>query len=318
MAVSFSPDAKTITSVSLFGIVMQGAISDGERKIRFNTGWACNAACFSPDGKFLALACDSSHEVRIWDNSPSPPKVMAKPRLVLKGHKKDVHCLAYSIDGNLLASGDADGTTKVWNSQTGKEVASSKTLNGAVFAIAFSPDGATVASAGEGPSIVLNQIQDNSSTTIVAHPKAAMISALAYSPDGTILASSASDFDFEKDEGCQVELWNTSTNKHRSVLAPKNPFTYVASLAFSPDSSCLAISGVIHTVTKPSPNTYIYRDLGNIQVWNVKTQTLASHLVKRHCDPFTSLIYAADGTTLAAGCGDCNIYMWSLNTKSAE
>jgi len=64
----------------------------------------------------------------------------------LTGHTTAVFGVAFSPDGQTLASGCYDKTIKLWNLATGKEL---RTLNGHtdyVDSVAFSPDGQTLAS----------------------------------------------------------------------------------------------------------------------------------------------------------------------------
>lgn len=95
-------------------------------------------------------------------------------------------------------------------------------------------------------------------------------------------------------------------------LSSQNAFQFHSSLAFSPNGRTLATAGVIETVTQKSPNFLEYRHLGEIQLFSVDSGVVESHLIRRHPDPFTSLLFSKDGQTLAAGCGDCGIYLWQI------
>ena len=71
----------------------------------------------------------------------------------LTGHTDSVRSVAFSPDGQTLASGNFDGSLKLWNLARGKEV---RTLTGHtsyVYSVAFSPDGQTLASGSRDKTI---------------------------------------------------------------------------------------------------------------------------------------------------------------------
>jgi WD40 repeat protein len=70
---------------------------------------------------------------------------LAQVRLTLKGHTLALASIAYSPDGKFVATGSYDGTAKVWDTDTGKEVITLNGHTGTVEAVAFSRDGKTLA-----------------------------------------------------------------------------------------------------------------------------------------------------------------------------
>ncbi|RKU22168.1 hypothetical protein C6503_04165 [Candidatus Poribacteria bacterium] len=69
-----------------------------------------------------------------------------------EGHRSNVFSIAYSPDGTLLASGSHDGTVRLWNVATGRNVATFKGA-GEVLSVAFSPEG-TIVAAGTSSGVV--------------------------------------------------------------------------------------------------------------------------------------------------------------------
>src|SRR5262249_45653184 len=63
------------------------------------------------------------------------------------GHTQAVFAVAYSPDGNTLASGSADGTVRLWNPNTGLIIATLEGHTGSVLSVAYSPNGKVLASA---------------------------------------------------------------------------------------------------------------------------------------------------------------------------
>jgi WD40 repeat protein len=66
----------------------------------------------------------------------------------LSGHTDDVFTLAFSPDGQTLASGSWDGTIRLWDVATGRAIGQGMVAGTTVNSIAFSPDGQTLASDG--------------------------------------------------------------------------------------------------------------------------------------------------------------------------
>jgi WD40 repeat protein len=101
---------------------------------------------FSPDGRALALAQGATVVLL----EPATGRVWR-----LAGHTGDVHALAFSADGRLLASGGADRTSRLWDPATG---AALRVLQGhadRVRDLAFSADGARLASGAQDGTLRL-------------------------------------------------------------------------------------------------------------------------------------------------------------------
>ena len=96
------------------------------------------APIFSPDGNRLLTADGQSGSARLFDAQTS------KPLQSLGGHRGPVTALAFSLDGQRIATASMDGNIKLWDAATASELASFA-ASGAVTALSFNKDGSLLA-----------------------------------------------------------------------------------------------------------------------------------------------------------------------------
>jgi WD40 repeat protein len=94
---------------------------------------------FSADGQLLAAA--------FWDGTVRVWEIKSKKLLHTFRHRDRVACVAFHPNGRQLASGSCDNTAKVWDLGTGQELETLRGHIGYVMAIAYSGDGALLATA---------------------------------------------------------------------------------------------------------------------------------------------------------------------------
>jgi WD40 repeat protein len=105
-----------------------------------------------------------------------------------------------------------------------------------IFAVAFSPDGATVACSGNHMIHLLEAASGAVLRSLRHHT--AWIYSVAFSPDGQILASSGAD--------CTVCLWNVASGALRATLRGHRETVY--KVAFTPDGTALVSSSFDGTI----------------------------------------------------------------------
>ncbi|MEG4048557.1 AAA-like domain-containing protein, partial [Microcoleus sp. Pol17_C1] len=210
-----------------------------------------------------------------------------KERSSLEGHRSSVISVAWSPDGNTLASASGDNTIKLWNVQTQTEL---KTLTGhssSVISVAWSPDGKTLASASDDKTIKLWNLQTQKElTTLAGHSDS--VWSIAFSPDGKTLASASGDN--------TIKLWNLESQKPITTLTGHS--NLVNSVAFSPNGKTLASASGDKT----------------IKLWNVQTQKELKTLTG-HSNLVWRVAFSPDGKTLASASGDKTIKLWNLQTQ---
>src|SRR5207249_594685 len=130
--------------------------------------------------------------------------------LSLKGHDERrisqqfglIRTLAWSPDGTHLASGGLDGTAKVWDVASGREVFAFPADRGAVWSVAWSPDGTRLAAGGQDGTIrVVEGLKHTPKVHVFkAHKPLRLgtagahgVRTLAWSPQGDRLASGGPD-----------------------------------------------------------------------------------------------------------------------------
>src|SRR4051794_23825980 len=202
-AVAFSPDGSAIAGLGTgfdgapFGVVTLWALEAGKGRPLVREGGKLDAIAFSPDGLTLAVASGDSRAVTLWDLATG------RERARLPDHRGPIWSVAFSPDGKLLAAatgkvpamsepaGDGQvGEIRLWD-LSGRKPRPHTSLVGhgyGIVAVAFSPDGSTLASGGFDRSVKLWDIAARREwATLEGHE--GWVAAVAFSPGGTALAT---------------------------------------------------------------------------------------------------------------------------------
>jgi WD40 repeat protein len=158
--------------------------------------------------------------------------------------------------------------------------------DGSVTAVAFSPDGKTVASGSWDKMIRLwDAATGEERQNLEGHDN--RVTAVAFSPDGKTVASGSHDK--------TIRLWDAATGEERQKLEGHDG--WVTAVAFSPDGK---------TVASGSDDTMI-------RLWDAATGEERQKL-EGHDGSVTAVAFSPDGKTVASGSEDKTIRLWDAVT----
>lgn len=221
-SLAISPDGETLVSGSWDDCIKIWNLRSGQLTRTINAyADDVKAVAISPDGQTVAAGTYSG-VIKLWNLKTGKQVGQFK-------HSGPVTSLAISLDKR-LASGSRNGKIKIWELESGWEL----TIDGhkkAVWAIAFSPDGHTLASGSHDRTVKLWQVETNKLiSTFERHSNA--VYSVAFSPDGQKIASGSYDR--------QIRLWQVETEKLLETFAGHGKAVW--SLEFTPDGQKL-VSG---------------------------------------------------------------------------
>lgn len=291
-SVAFSPDGQTIISGG-DDTIRLWSLSTGEaiRTLKGHAGsWlelAVTSVSVSPNGEFIASG-GSDNTIRIWNLTDFLRSDGGRTR-TLTGHSqsgwlaKGVRSVAFSYDGQILASGGGDKVIKLWDTATWKEISSLTGHSDAIQAIAFSPVQRTLISAASS-TIKLWKLDSGDEITFTASDSPWSVS---FDANGQFIVSGNL-------QGT-LTLWSLSTGQEVSHFSAHTRLSTVNSITFSPNGRFFATGSSDKTV----------------KLWNTTTRDLISTFTG-HSEPVNCLAFSPDGAVLASGGVDKTVRLWEI------
>jgi WD40 repeat protein/tRNA A-37 threonylcarbamoyl transferase component Bud32 len=236
-----------------------------------------------PDGLRLA-SWGVGEDIKFWDAATGRAAGLLKGHSegFDEGHAALVRHAAFSPDGRLLASGDADGVVKVWDAGRSAWLRDLKGHTDSVLWVAFSPDGKRLATASADETVKVWDVESGAELrTFAGHSD--RVQCVAFAPDGRLLASAGDDR--------IVRLWDPQTG--RETLRLEGHEEFVNALAFSPDGIRLASAAEDSTA----------------RVWDLATGKEV-HKLPGHRGGVRAVAFSPDGTRLATAGWEGRVKVW--------
>lgn len=288
-SLAISPDARTIAGSCWDGTLRLWDLESGKERIKIPAiqGWVTHVF-FTPDSKAFATGGgNNAHAVLLWDT------VTGNQIEPFPGHTSPVSSVSFAPDGQTMATSSwlrGDSVVRLWDPRNGRPLRSLEVQNGGgVFAVAFSPDGNSLAAclwSGDKKVRVWDVRTGRERHALSGHGHQAGCTSVAYSPDGKRLATG--------DNEGRLCIWNMEAGKLiREILGTREASQ--RRLLFTRDGRYLLAA---------ADGVHVY-DADNGQII---------------CEPFQSkseiesLALSGDGRLLATADGG-SVRLWELATR---
>lgn len=216
-------------------------------------------------------------------------------RAILRGHTDTINRMAWSPDGQYLASPSDDNTIRIWNVEPEVCIAVLEGHEGSVYSVDWSPDGQKVASASSDNTVKIWDVnklltkKHRKPQTLFGH--VSFIRDVRWSNDGQKIATGSGD--------CTVRVWDAVSGKLLKTLEEpdRGEDYWISCVEWAPDDLHLAYGD----------------DSGVITIRDVNQWTTFRTL-KGHTNYVISLAWSPDGQMITSGSSDKTIRLWDIKT----
>lgn len=313
LSAAWSPDGKTLAA----GAPTSTLLFDPEGKLIRTLGIQGAALAWTPDSKFIATASPAGAQNTIWDAasgtaaktisalsyliafSPDGRKLIGGDYTAFTdydiatgkaGHNFEIAGVMPPLwwSGRPLVTGIGGDTLSLWDHVSGKLLRKLAGHRGAISAVAWTPDGKTIASAGHDKTVRLWESSSGKLLKTFEQHQAAVL-AVAFSPDGKTVASGGADK--------LVLIWDPATGEVKQTL--KGHTAEVTCLAWANGhNGSLASGGNDKTV----------------RTWNARTGAAGKEFTETGDSAILALAWSPDSKIVASGHHDHRVRLWQVSS----
>ncbi|KAK3818742.1 MAG: WD40-repeat-containing domain protein [Benniella sp.] len=287
---------------------------------------------YSPKGNELAACNQHENAVMVWS-------IETGDRLKdLSGHLSQITSIAYSPQGDRIASASIDTTVKLWDVKEGVCLHTFTGHTSIVNCVVYSPSGSQVASSSRDRTVRLWDVETEECTRILDEHKTE-VEMVLYSPQGGQVASiewlqgaySARLWNLERggclppitDESCvgrdnlffafsprgdqvasagdAVHLWKAETGDFLRTLDAQGFTTVITAIAYSPQGDLIAAA-----ISHIQGNT--------VRLWDTETGDCL-RILTGHTGYITSVVFSPKGDRIVSSSSDRTIRLWGVGVR---
>lgn len=272
-----------------------------------------------------------------WDRPSASGLRWEHDHVGLPSSSKGRHVIAFSPDGDGLASGGGSRNIQLWQIADRRCTATLPGHISGVNALAFSPDGRLIASGGIDRIVRLWRVEASECiATLSGH--SASVNAVAFSPDGRWLVSGSGDR--------TLRLWRVDNQQGSAIWAGHSGG--VSTVAFSPDGrwlasgsgdrtirlwrvetgQCVTIlpgrTGRVNAVAFSPDSRWLVSGSGSfserhreddaVRLWRLENSQCVATL-PGHGGSVNAVAFSPDGRRLASGSADQSVRLWRLENR---
>jgi len=206
-------------------------------------------------------------------------------------HSSDIISVVYSPDGKQIVTGSNDGTAKLWDVATGREIRTFSGHSTYVNSVAYSPDGKQIVTgSADGTAKLWDVATGREIRSFSGHSD--VVRSVAFSPDGKQIVTGSDR---------TAKLWDVATGREiRSFSGHSGPFSFISSVAYSSDGKQI-VTGSLEYKT--------------VKLWDVATGREIRSF-SGHSGPFSfiSSAISPDGKQIVTGSHDGTAKLWDVAT----